>query len=131
MRLALALILATALFTGCKKHAKPTLPQMPDTSMMAGGGTTETPEATLFHTVYRYSGHLQAVMAFYGPEMEKRGAKNEGDKFVDDNLVHSGDFGSTGFASAKDPSRPGVWLAVVELPNETRIDVWESVPNPR
>jgi len=130
MRIALALILAAALLPACKKHAKPTLPQMPDASPMAGGGITELPEATLFHTVYRYSGHWPAVMAFYAPEMQKRGAKQEGDRFVDDNLVHSGDFGSSGFATAKDPSRPGVWLAVVELPSETRIDVWESVPRP-
>jgi hypothetical protein len=48
--------------------------------------------------------------------------------FVDDNLQHTGGFGSTGFATPKDPSRPGVWLAVEELPEETRIDIWESVP---
>ena len=89
---------------------------------MGGGGRTELPEGTLFHSIYRYAGHANQVHSFYAPELEKRGARHAGDTWVDDNLEHSGDFGSNGFATAKDPSRPGVWLAVEELPNETRID---------
>ena len=46
------------------------------------------------------------------------------------NMKHSGDFGSQGTASPIDPRQPGVWLAVMELGPETRIDVWESVPKP-
>ena len=126
----LLLLSFLAVFPGCKKHAQPTLPQIPDSSQMGGGGNTELPQATVFHTIYRYSGHTAQVLAFYAPEMEKRGAKQEGATFVDGNLVHEGGFGSTGFATPKDPTQPGVWLAVEELPNETRIDVWESVPKP-
>ena len=122
--LACALALALA---GCKKRAQPTLPLIADSSPI-GGGKTELPEATLFHSVYRYPGHANQVHAFYAPEMEKRGARRDGDTWVDDNLQHQGDFGSNGFATARDPGRPGVWLAVLEMPDETRIDVWESVP---
>jgi hypothetical protein len=60
--------------------------------------------------------------------MEKRGARQAGDVWADDNLEHKGDFGSGGVATPRDPTRPGVWLAVAELQNETRIDVWEMVP---
>ncbi len=127
MKIVLACTLALAL-AGCKKHAQPTLPQIVDSSTIGGGGKTELPEATLFHSVYRYPGHANQVHAFYAPEMEKRGARRDGDTWVDDNLQHQGDFGSSGFATAKDPGRPGVWLAVQELPEATLIDVWESVP---
>lgn len=88
MRIALFVCAFVCFFApaGCKKHAQPTLPQIP---------------------------------------------RRAGDTWVETNLEHSGDFGSGGFATAKDPSRPGVWLAVEELPNETRIDVWEWAPRPQ
>ncbi len=124
----LPLLLCVALLGGCKKHPQPTLPQIPDASPMAGGGNTELPEAMIFHTVYRYPGHAGQVHAFFKPELEKRGAKQAGDVWGDENLVHTGGFGGQGSATPKDATRPGVWLAVVELPDETRIDVWESVP---
>ena len=124
------LLLCLVALAGCKKHAVPTLPQIHDSSQLGGGGNTETPEATLFHAIYRFTGHANEVHAFYAPEMEKRGAKRAGDTWVDDNLQHSGDFGSGGFATVKDPGQPGVWVGVQELPEETRIDVWESVPRP-
>ncbi len=123
----IALLLCLAALAGCKKHAQPTLPQIADSNQM-GGGRTELPEATLIHSIYRYTGHANQVHSFYAPEMEKRGARRAGDTWQDDNLQHQGDFGMSGFATAKDPGRPGVWLAVQELPDETRIDVWESVP---
>ncbi len=124
----LPLLLCLALLAGCKKRPQPTLPQMPDASPIGGGGNAELPEAMLFHTVYRYPGRANQVNGFFRPEMEKRGAKQAGDVWADDNLEHKGDFGSGGSAEVKDPTRPGVWLAVVELPEETRIDIWESVP---
>ena len=70
-------------------------------------------------------------MRFYQPEMQKRGAAPSGDGFADGNVEHAGGFGRDGSAGAKDPSRPGVWLSVLELGNETRIDIWENVPNPK
>jgi hypothetical protein len=124
----LPLLLCLALLAGCKKRPQPTLPQMPDASPIGGGGNTELPEAMLFHTVYRYAGHANQVHGFFAPEMEKRGAKQGGDVWSDDNLEHAGDFGGQGSATPRDPTRPGIWVAVMELPNETRIDVWESVP---
>jgi hypothetical protein len=124
----LPLLLSLALLAGCKKQPQPTLPQMPESTKMGGGGNTELPEAMLFHAIYRYTGHAAQVHAFFRPEMEKRGAKQAGDVWADDNLEHKGDFGSGGAVEVKDPTRPGVWLAVVELPDETRVDVWESVP---
>ena len=126
MRIALLVCLIS--LAGCKKQAQPTLPQIGDSSLMGGGGNTELPDSTLFHAIYRFSGQAGQVHSFYAPEMEKRGAKRNGDTWEDDNLQHSGDFGSGGFATVKDTSRPGVWVGVQELPNETRIDVWESVP---
>jgi hypothetical protein len=114
----------------CKKHPQPTLPQIPDSSPMAGGGNNELPQATVFHTMYRYTGHSQAVFAFYGAELEKRGARRVGETYVDDNLDHSGGFGSNGSAAPKDPTKPGVWLGVQEVQDATYVDLWESVPKP-
>ena len=115
-------------FSGCKR-AQPTLPQIPDSNPIPGGGNIELAEAVVFHTIYRYAGHAGQAYAFYKPELEKRGAVGEGEAYVA-NMKHSGDFGSQGAASPTDPRQPGVWLAVMELGPETRIDVWESVPKP-
>ena len=45
-----------------------------------------------------------------------------------DNVVHTGGIGKDGTASPKDPTRPGVFLYVMETPEATLIDVWENVP---
>jgi hypothetical protein len=124
----LRILVACLALAACKKHPQPTVPQLPDSSRMTGGGVFESDKATVFHEIYRYSGNKAQAIAFYQPEMEKRGATLQGDTFVDDNLVHSGGFGSEGSAAPKDPSRPAVWLSVFDLPNETRVDLWESVP---
>lgn len=124
-RLMLALVLLTA---GCKKSPKPTLPEFPGASQFRGGGNVELPEATLFHQVWKSSDHAGQVTNFYAEEMAKRGAKRQGDAFVDDNVVHDGGFGGEGSATVKDPTRPGVYLAVYEDNNQTLIDVWEAVP---
>jgi hypothetical protein len=131
MRTLLALSIAALLLPACKKRPQPTMPLMPDSSLMGGGGNTELPEGTLFHAVYRTSGHANQVHAFFRAELEQRGAKQVGDVWQDENLVHTGGFAGDGTASAKDPTRPGIYLAVAELPNETRFDVWEMVPNPQ
>ncbi len=123
----LVLVLALA---GCKKHVQPSLPQIPDSSDLAGGSNREENGAVIFHRILRYTGNKSQAMAFYQPEMEKRGAHRQGDGFVDDNMEHTGDFGSTGWGAPRDPSRPGVWLFMVETPNDVRIDIWESVPKP-
>ena len=68
---------------------------------------------------------------YFAFEMEKRGAQRMGDSFVDDNVVHQGGFGSQGTASPKDPTRPGIFLYVMEIPEATMIDVWENVPKAR
>ena len=47
---------------------------------------------------------------------------------MDDNVAHTGGFGKDGFATAKDPARPGIFLYVMETPDATLIDVWENVP---
>ena len=125
------LIAGLVMVAGCKKHSQPTLPQIPDSNAVAGGGNSELAEATLFHSVYRYTGHANAVIAFYAPEMEKRGARPATGGFADDNIEHTGGFGSTGFAAPKDPTKPGVWLAVQEVQDATYIDIWESVPKPQ
>src|SRR5437868_2739488 len=129
MRLAIVLSLCLAA-AGCKKHAQPTLPEPPDGQRMGGGGVSEVPGATLFHTIWRTPRRAGGILEFYTVEMQKRGARREGGAWVDDNLVHQGDFGSGGWGTVKDPSQPGVWLAAEDMPNETRVDVWEAVPNP-
>jgi hypothetical protein len=130
MRIASLVVLCLAL-TGCKKSPQPTVPRIPDSNIGPGGGTFDTPEAVMFHTVYRYSGHASQAVAFYAPEMQKRGAQRSGDSFADDNIVHTGGIGSMGSASPKDPTRPGVFLYVMETPDATLIDVWENVPKAR
>ncbi len=124
----LAVCLALA---GCKKSAQPTLPRIPDSNVAPGGGTFESEQAVMFHTVYRYSGHGGQALAFYAPEMEKRGAQRSGESYVDGNVVHTGGFGMAGSASPKDPASPGVFMYVMETPEATLIDVWENVPKPR
>jgi hypothetical protein len=130
MRTAVLAVLCLA-FLGCKKSPQPTVPRIPDSNIGPGGGTFETPEAVMFHTVYRYSGHSGQALAFYAPEMEKRGATRSGDGYGDDNVVHTGGIGKDGTASPKDPTRPGVFLYVMETPEATLIDVWENVPRAR
>jgi hypothetical protein len=115
-------------FTACKKSPQPTLPRIPDSNLANGGGTFESEQAVMFHTIYRYTGHSGQALAFYAPEMEKRGAQRSGDSYVDDNIVHTGGFGQDGSASPKDPTKPGVFLYVTETPAATFIDVWENVP---
>ena len=124
------LLAGLVLIAGCKKRPQPTLPAMPDADAIAAGGNNELPQATVFHKMYRYSGHAPAVIAFYAPEMEKRGAKPATGGFADDNIEHSGPFGRSGMATPKDPTKPGVYLAVQETSDATYIDIWESVPNP-
>jgi hypothetical protein len=131
MRTLPVLLLCAGLLAGCKKEPKPTLPQLPDSDAVPSGGNIELPEATIFHSVYRYAGHAGQVAAFYASEMKRRGARKDGDGYTDDNLVHSGGFGRDGQASVKDPSRPGVWVYVLEQSNATLVDVWEAVPKPR
>ena len=128
----LAVVLAAVLaFAGCKKSPQPTLPRLPDSNIGPGGGTFEGEQSVMFHTVYRYSGHSGQALAFYAPEMEKRGAQRSGDSYVDDNVVHTGGFGKDGSASPKDPASPGVFMYVMETPEATLIDVWENVPKAR
>ena len=127
MRIASLVVLCLVL-AGCKKSPQPTVPRIPDSNIGPGGGTFESPEAVMFHTVYRYSGHTGQALAFYAPEMEARGARRAGDGFVDDNVVHTGGIGKDGSASPRDPARPGVYMYVMETPDSTLIDVWENVP---
>jgi hypothetical protein len=117
---------------GCKKHPQPTVSRMSDTDMMGhGGDDVEYPEGKLFHVIYRYSGHASAVLAHYGPEMDRRGAARfAGDIYSDGNVEHLGDIGRSGTARVKDPTKPGVWFAVFETNDFTMIDIWEAVPNP-
>jgi hypothetical protein len=130
MRLAALLALALAL-AACKNSPKPTLPRIPDSTLGHGGGTFETDQAVMFHTVYKYMGHSGQALAWYAPEMEKRGARRAGETYVDDNVVHTGGFGMDGTASPKDPTRPGVFMLVMETQEATLIDVWENVPRAR
>jgi hypothetical protein len=111
MRTAILVCVVLLSASACKTRPQPTLPRIPDSNQIGGGGSTELPGAT-----------------FFRPELEKRGAKQAGDVWADDNLEHAGPFGSGGSAIPKDCSRPGLWLAVMELPDATRIDVFESVP---
>jgi hypothetical protein len=131
MRLILALAICASL-VACKKHPQPTVSRMPDTNMMGrGNDDVEYPEGKLFHTIYRYPGHAGQVLAYYGPEMERRGASRApGDIFTDGNIEHLGDIGRSGTARVKDPGKAGVWLAVFETNDFTLVDVWEAVPNP-
>lgn len=125
-RFLLAAIIAVS---ACKRGPQPTLPQIPDSDAMASGGNIDLPQAVVFHKVYRYTGHAAQADAFYAPEMQKRGAVRESGFWVA-NMTHEGGFGADGTATVKDPSQPGVWMAVMETQNDTRIDVWESVPKP-
>ncbi len=130
MRLGCLLAIAVSL-ASCKKAAEPSLPRIPDSTYGHGGATVESADAVMFHTIYRYSGHSSQAHAFYKAEMDKRGAQRVGESYVDDNVVHTGGFGMDGNATAKDPTRPGVYLYVTETPDATLIDVWENVPKAR
>jgi len=96
---------------------------------LASVGILDLPKAVVFHSIYRYPGHAGQALAFYKPEMDRLGAVREGEVYVG-NMTHSGGFGSQGTAAPIDARRPGVWLAVEELQEDTRIDLWESVPKP-
>ena len=125
----MVLALCASALAGCKKSPKPSVPAFPDATPLASGGNVELPEATVFHVILRSMDHAGPVLRYYEPEMTKRGASRHGDVYQDDNLVHSGTpFTQDSSATPKDPTRPGVWLAVTEFGNETRIDIWESVP---
>src|SRR3977135_1436697 len=115
MRIA-ALAVVCVAFLGCKKSPQPNVHRIPRSHLRPGGGTFETPEAVMFHTVYRYSGHAGQALAFYAPEMANRGAMRSGAGYADDNGVHTGGIGKDGTASPKDPTRPGVFLYVMETP---------------
>jgi hypothetical protein len=128
MRTAILVCVVLLSASACKTRPQPTLPRIPDSNQIGGGGSTELPGATVFHSIYRYTGHAAQAHAFYKPELTRRGAMQTGDVWADDNLEHAGPFGSGGSAIPKDCSRPGLWLAVMELPDATRIDVFESVP---
>jgi hypothetical protein len=130
MRLAPLFAVCLAL-AGCKKSTQPTLSRIPDSSIGQGGGTYDSEQAVMFHTVYRYSGHSGQALNYYASEMEKRGAVRSGDSYADGNVVHTGGFGMAGTASPRDPASPGVFMYVMETPEETLIDVWENVPKPR
>ena len=131
MRIAVIVSLCLS-FAACKKHPEPTVSRMADTNIMGrGNDDLDYAGGKLFHTIYRYPGHAGQVVAHYGPEMERRGASRaNGDVFTDGNVEHMGDIGRSGTARVKDPSRPGVWLAVYETNDFTLIDIWEAVPNP-
>ncbi len=125
----LALALAAApLVAGCKKGPKPTIPFYPDASQMAAGENVDLPEATLFHIMLRSMASPGAVLTFYKPELDRRGARPLGGSFGDENVVHTGDFGRSGMASVKDPTQPGIWLAISETNSGTLVDIWEAVP---
>ena len=130
MRLAAMFALALAL-CACKKSPKPTLSRIPDSTLGHGGGTFESDQAVMFHTVYKYMGHSSQALNWYAAEMQQRGAQRAGDGYVDDNVVHTGGFGMDGTASPKDPTRPGIFMLVLETQEATLIDVWENVPRAR
>ncbi|HWE24173.1 MAG TPA: hypothetical protein VG496_09555 [Myxococcales bacterium] len=125
------LVLLCLVLVDCKKSPESTLPRIPDSNLEAGGGVQETAESTVFHRIYRYAGHADQALGFYAAEMEKRGARRSGDAYIDDNMVSSGGFGRDAAVTPKDPRRPGVYMAVVETPDATHIDVWENVPTSR
>jgi hypothetical protein len=85
MRTAILVCVVLLSASACKTRPQPTLPRIPDSNQIGGGGSTELPGATVFHSIYRYTGHAAQAHAF-------------------------------------------LWLAVMELPDATRIDVFESVP---
>ena len=57
---------------GCKSRPQPTLPQIPDSNQVAGGGNTELPNAMIFHTILKYAGHASQAIVFYQAEMHQR-----------------------------------------------------------
>jgi hypothetical protein len=114
--------------SACRKAPEPTVPRPPDSNIAGGGSVQELPGSTLFHTIYRYAGHASQVLRFYEPEMQKRGARLSGQSYVHDNMVSSGGSLKDSIVRPKDSAQPGVYLAVVELPEATYVDVWENVP---
>jgi len=132
MRLALIVVLSSLCFSlgACKKTPKPTLPRLPDSMLAQGGGTFESDQAVLFHTVYRYAGQPGQALEFYAEEMEKRGARRLQSGYEDDNIVRTGNVGMYAEATVKDPTAPGVALIVMEMPDGSAaiVDVWENVP---
>jgi hypothetical protein len=129
MRTAVVLALCAFALAACKKSPRPTVSAFPDTTPLASGGNIELPEAVVFHVILRSMDHAGPILRYYETELQKRGAHRAGDVITDDNMTHDGTaFSMDSSAAPKDPSRPGVWLSVMETGNETRIDIWESVP---
>jgi len=132
MRLALIVVLSSLCFSlgACKKSPKPTLPRLPDSMLAQGGGTFESDQAVLFHTVYRYAGQPGQALEFYAEEMEKRGARRLQNGYEDDNIVRTGNVGMYAEATVKDTTAPGVAMIVMEMPDGSAaiVDVWENVP---
>jgi hypothetical protein len=127
MRFAWIAVLCLAL-ADCKKTTKPTLPRIPDSTLAPGGGTFESDQAVLFHTLYRYAGQPGQALDFYADEMQKRGARRSSAGYIDDNITLTGDVGMYAKATVRDPSQPGVAMYVSESTDATLIDVWENVP---
>jgi len=116
------------LLCACRKAPEPTLPRPPDSNIAPGGSVQELPESRLFHTIYRYAGHASQALSFYGPEMQKRGARLSGESYVHENMVSNGGTLRDSNVTPKDAAQPGVYLSVLEIPEATYIDVWENVP---
>jgi hypothetical protein len=104
MRTAILVCVVLLSASACKTRPQPTLPRIPDSNQIGGGGSTELPGATVFHSIYRYTGHAAQAHAFYKPELTRRGAMQTGDVWADDNLEHAGPFGSGGSAIQKIPA---------------------------
>ena len=135
MRNAFLVLLCSLCFSldACKKSPKPTLPRIPDSMLAQGGGTFESDQAVLFHTVYRYAGQPGQAIEFYAEEMAKRGARRRQNGYEDDNIVRTGNVGMYAEATVKDPTAPGVAMIVMEMPDGSAaiIDLWENVPRTR
>ena len=125
----LALLLAQS--AGCKKKGPPLdLPLYPDSVMLASGGNVEDGATFSYHVLLSSSANANQVRNFYNDELVKKlGWKRVSiDVFEDGNLEHTGDFGSNGLGKPRDPTQPGGWVAIAELPNEIRVDLWRSLP---
>jgi hypothetical protein len=114
----------------CKKSPEPTLPRPPDSTVYRGGGVEDLTSSTLFHTIYRYPGHASQAIRFYEPEMEKRGAHplSGGQTYMDDNMTSNGGNFRETVVTPRDPAKPGVYVAVLEISDATYIEVYENVP---
>jgi hypothetical protein len=123
---AFAIVLCLAGVSGCKKGPKRTLPDLPDATQRPSQNTLDLPDATVFDTCWRYSGHAGQALTFYEPLVP--GAKRSGESLDNGNMDHSGGLCRDGSVQPRDPTRPGVYILTVESSGETIVDVWESVP---